>query len=104
MGKTFEKQAKTIEDQGKKQISVIKKIGKEITEPRELAKNDVNIDRNGIPSKKQKETFNELAKERARGLSNIKDKIVLNNLVYGYSTAKNRQKRFWKLSNVNEII
>ena len=53
MRKAFGKQTKPIEYQGKKQISVIKKIRKEIIEPNELAKNDFKIDRDGIPNKKR---------------------------------------------------
>ena len=49
MGKAFEKQTKTIEHQGKNQISVIKESGKQITESNEVAKNDFNIYRSGVP-------------------------------------------------------
>ena len=41
LGKAFEKQAKTIEDQGKNQISATKEIGKQIIESNEVAKNDL---------------------------------------------------------------
>ena len=55
LGKAFEKQAKTIEDQGKNQISAIKEIGKQIIESNEVAKNDFNIDRSVVThEKKQK--------------------------------------------------
>ena len=65
MGKAFEKQTKTIEDQGKNQISAIKEHGKQMTESNELAKID----------------FNRLVKERALEFADIKDKIDPNNLV-----------------------
>ena len=38
LGNVFEKQAKTIEDQGKNQISAIKESGQQITESNEIAK------------------------------------------------------------------
>ena len=65
MGKAFEKQTKTIEDQGKNQISAIKEHGKQMIESNELAKID----------------FNRLVKERALEFADIKDKIDPNNLV-----------------------
>ena len=43
---------------------------------------------------KQKETFNEVLREMALEFSDIKDKIDLNNLVYVYSTGKNKPKVF----------
>ena len=53
LGKVFEKQTKTIEDQGKIQISEIKASGKQIIECNEVAKNDCNIDRSGVSYGKQ---------------------------------------------------
>ena len=49
--KAFEKQAKTIEDRGKNQISSIKESGKQIIESNEV-KNDFNMDRSGVPHEK----------------------------------------------------
>ena len=65
MGKAFEKQTKTIEDQGKNQSSAIKEHGKQMIESNELAKID----------------FNRLVKERALEFADIKDKIDPNILV-----------------------
>ena len=58
LGNALEKQTKTIEDQGKNQISAIKESGKQITESNEAAKNDFNVDRSDVPHEKQKEIFN----------------------------------------------
>ena len=85
-GKTFEKQTKTIEDQGKNRISAIKESGKQIIEFNEVAKNYFNIDRSGVAHNKQKEIFNELVKERALEFPSIKDKIDPNNLAYTFKT------------------
>ena len=82
LGNVFEKQAKTIEDQGKSQISAIKESGKQITESNEIAKNHFNTDRSGVSLDKQKEIFNELLREMALEFYDIKDKIDPNNLVY----------------------
>ena len=90
LGKAFEKQTKTIEDQGKNQSSAIKESGKQITESNEAAKNDFNIDRSGVTHEKQKEIFNELVKEKDK----IKDKIDPNNLVCTFKTDGNEPKDF----------
>ena len=59
------------------------------------AKNDFNIDRSGVSLDKQKKKrIKELVRERALDLSDIKDKIDSNNLVYLYSTGKNNTKDF----------
>ena len=59
------------------------------------AKNDFNIDRSGVSlDKQQKKRIKELVRERALDLSDIKDKIDSNNLVYLYSTGKNNTKDF----------
>ena len=92
--KAFGKQTKTIKYQGKNQISAIKESGKQITESNEVAKNDFNIDRSGVPHEKQKEIFNRLVKERALEFSNIKNKIDLSNLVYTFKTDGNEPKDF----------
>ena len=94
LGKAFEKQTKTIEDQGKNQISAIKERGKQITESNEVAKNDFKIDRSGASHEKQKEIFNRHVKERAFEFSDIKDKIDPNNLVYIFKTGGNESKDF----------
>ena len=84
-----------MEDQGKDQISTIKESGKQIIERNEIAKNDFNIDRSGVSLDKQKKKrIKELVRERALDLSDIKDKIDSNNLVYLYSTGKNNPKDF----------
>ena len=54
LGKAFEKQTKTIEDQGTNQISAIKESGKQILESNEVSKNDFNIDKSGVLYEKQK--------------------------------------------------
>ena len=54
LGKAFEKQTKTIEVQGKSQISVIKDCGKQIIESREIAENAFDIDESGVSYEKHK--------------------------------------------------
>ena len=57
LGNAFEKQTKTIEDQGKNQISAIIEHGKQIVESNQVAKNYFNIDRNEVSHEKQNEIF-----------------------------------------------
>ena len=52
LGKTFEKQTKAIEDQGKNQISAMKNHGKEIIDSKIVDKNYFGIDRNGVSYEK----------------------------------------------------
>ena len=92
--KAFEKQTKTIEDQGTNQISAIKESGKQIIESNEVFKNDFNIDKSDVSHEKQNEIFNRLVKERALEFSDIKDKIDPNNLVYVDKTEGNNPKDF----------
>ena len=51
--KSFQKQTKTIENQGKNEITAIKESGKQITESNEIAEDDFNIDRSGVSHEKQ---------------------------------------------------
>ena len=51
---------KTIEDQGKNQISAIRDSEKQIIESKVVVKNDFNINRSGVSHEKQKEMFNRL--------------------------------------------
>ena len=63
MGKAFEKQTETIEDEGKNQISAKKESGKQIIQTNEISKNDFNTDRS-IVSLYKKNIFYELVRER----------------------------------------
>ena len=93
LGKAFEKESKTTEDQEKNQISTIKESGEQIIESNKVTKNDFNIDRSGV-SHEKKEIFNRFVKERALEISNTKDKIDHNNLVYKFSGGENKPKDF----------
>ena len=53
-GKALEKQAKTIEDEGNKQIKAIADHRKQLVESDALIKKDLKIDRDSIPLEEQK--------------------------------------------------
>ena len=65
LSKAFEKQIKTIKDQGEKQTKAVGKNGKQLVESNELIKKDFNIDKDSVPLEEQKEMFNELVNERS---------------------------------------
>ena len=52
--KAFEKQTKTIENQGKKQIKALEMHGKQLGESSDLVKQDFNIHRDSISLEEQK--------------------------------------------------
>ena len=54
LGKALEKQTKTIEDQGKKQIKAVEDHEKQLVESNKVIKRDFNIDRDSIPLEEQK--------------------------------------------------
>ena len=54
LSKAFEKQIKTIEDQGEKQIKAFKEHEKQLVESNELIKKDFNVEKNSIPLEEQK--------------------------------------------------
>ena len=92
--KKTKKQKKTIDDQGKSQVSATKEHGKQIIESSEVAKNDLNIGRSDVSNEKQKEIFNKLVEERTHEFADIKDKVDLNKLVYKFKTGANEPKDF----------
>ena len=76
MGKAFEKQIKTIKDQGEKQINALENLKpKEQTKPIEDKSNN-----------KSKATiiFNELINERKKIMSELYDNVDYNNLKFEY--------------------
>ena len=78
MEKAFEKQAKTIEDQGKKQVDTLKSLKLKELEAIEDKSDD---NENHL---KYKEVFNELSNERIGELYNISKEIDFNNLIYHF--------------------
>ena len=84
LGKAFQKQTKTVEDQGKILINSTKESGKQIIESNKVAKNDFNIDRSRVLHEKQKEIFDKLVNERAFQFADIKYKTDPTKFVYQF--------------------
>ena len=81
LGKAFDKQIKTIEDQGKKQIEALNtlKFGNKITIEKYAC------DPEDIPFiSKQKEIFNTLVDERIEKITDLDEKLNHNDLIYRY--------------------
>ena len=79
LGKAFEKQIKTIEDQGEKQIKAIQDQGQVKT----IKKYAYDAEDTPFISK-QKEIFNELVDERHKTIISLDEKVNKNDLIYRY--------------------
>ena len=75
LGKAFEKQAKTIEIQGQKQIDAVKTLN-----PKELEAIKVNKSGDNVKLLKCKEIFNELSNERISKILSISKQTDFNYL------------------------
>ena len=76
LGKDFEKQVKTIEDQGKKQVNVLKDLKeKEQTKP---------IEDKSSNQSKATFIFNDLINKRKKIMSELHDSVDYNNLKFEY--------------------
>ena len=91
--RAFEKQIKTIEDQGKKQVEALKDLKlKEQTKPKEQTKAvEDKYDDNLLM---QEKTFNRLLDERMDKIWEISKKVKYNNLTYHYITPGIRPRNF----------
>ena len=77
LGKAFEKQIKTIEDQGEKQIKAIQDQGQVKT----IKKYSYDSEDISFISK-QKEIFNELLDERLEKITDLDERVNSNDLIY----------------------
>ena len=100
LGKTLEKQTKTIEDQDKKQIKAIEDHGKQLVEPNELNKKEFNTDRDIYHMENKKEIFNELITGRSSEFHNLEKRISTNNLIYKCKTEGINPKDFGNGQNL----
>ena len=81
LGKAFEKQVKTIENQGEKQKKPLEDHGQQLVEYNELIKKDFNIDRDSMSYVEQKKVFNKVVRERSSEFYNLEKRINCN-LIY----------------------
>ena len=81
LGKAFEKQVKTIENQGEKQKKPLEDHGQQLVEYNELIKKGFNIDRDSMSYVEQKKVFNKVVRERSSEFYNLEKRINCN-LIY----------------------
>ena len=98
LGKAFENQIKTIEDQGEKQIKAIQNQGQVKT-----IKKYAYDDEDSPLISKQKEIFNELADKRLNEITELDKKVNLDDLVYRYK-GKSPDEKFDKYDNALDLI
>ena len=74
MGKTLEKQTKTLKDQDKKQIKAIEDREKQLVQSNGfISKNDYDTQDNSLL--KEKEIYNEIVAERKNDMSTLNNEI-----------------------------
>ena len=95
LGKAFEKQIKTIEDQGKKQIKAIQDQGQVKT----IKKYAYNAEDTPFTSK-QKEIVNELVDERHEKITDLDKNVNSDDLIYRYK----RNAADVKFDNFNNAL
>ena len=98
LGKAFEKQTKTIEDQGGKQIKAIQDKG--TIKSIEKITYDIN---DGPIVLKEKEMYNKLTEERFEKINKLNRKVDTNKLVFRYK-GKTADQDFSKFDNALALI
>ena len=98
LGRTFEKQIKTIEDQGEKQIKAIQDQGRIKT-----IKKYTYDDEDTPLISKQKEIFNKLVDERLEKIADLDEKVNSDNLICRYK-GNTADAKFDKFDNALNII
>ena len=83
LGKTFEKQIKTIGDQGEKQIKALEEHGKQLVKSNTFAEKEEK----SIPLDKQTVIFYNLNMERTEEIVKLHNTINFQNLIYHFKDA-----------------
>ena len=100
LGKAFDKQIKTIEDQGKRQVDALNTLKSD---------NKITIEKYKYDSKdtpfisKQKEIFNKLEDERVEKINDLDKKINRDDLIYRYK-GNVADTKFNEFDNALDII
>ena len=81
LGKAFDKQIKTIEDQGKKQVDALNTLKSD----NKITIKKYTYDPNDTPFiSRQKEIFNKLIVERLEKIADLDERVNSNDLIYSY--------------------
>ena len=103
LGKAFEKQTKTIEEQGKKQIKAIDDHGKKWLNLMNLLKKII-ISIEIVYHLINKKIFNKFVEEKSYEFQNLKEKINHENLIYNYKTEGKSPKEFSDYQNLIDLF
>ena len=95
LGKAFEKQIKTIEDQGKKQVDALEKL-----KPKEQSKPIEDKSKN---QPKATAIFNELINKKKELMIRLYDSVDYNNLKFEYA-GKSKDVRFYEYMISKELL
>ena len=98
LGKAFEKQTKTIEDQGEKQIKAIQ--GERSIKSIEKFTYDVN---DSLIVLKEKEIYNKLTEECFEKINSLNKKVDINKLVFKYK-GNTADETFSRFDNAFDLI
>ena len=98
LGKAFEKQIKTIEDQIEKQIKAIQNQGQV-----KIIKKYAYDDEDSLLISKQKEIFNELGDKRLNEITELDKKVNHDDLIYRYKS-RISDEEFDKCDNALDLI
>ena len=100
LGKTFDKQIKAIEDQGKKQADALNSLKSN----NKITIKKYTCDPNDTPFiSKQKEIFNKLADEKLEKITDLDEKVNHDHLIYRYK-GKSADKKFDEFDSALGII
>ena len=84
-GKALEKQTKTIDDQGRKQIKPIEEDGKQLVESNALVeKNDCNTEKKLLLN--EKELYKKIVAEKNNEIHTLNNKIKYDKLTYSFKS------------------
>ena len=95
MGKTFEKQIKTIEDQGQKQVQALKNL-----RPKEQTK---AIEGESNNQSKPTKMFNDLVNERKSIMNNLYESVDMNKLYFKYE-GNTKDVSFYEYTDSKELF
>ena len=98
LGKVFEKQTKTIEEQGNKKIKATEDQGRQMVESNSL------INRDCTPDEEQTKIFNELVEKRSSEFFNLEKRVNPDHLIYKYKTERRSTKDLRNYQNLIDLF
>ena len=103
LGKAFDKQIKTIEDQGKKQVDALNALNTLKSDNKITIEKYIYDPKDTPFISRQKEIFNKLIDERLEKITDLDERVNREDLIYRYK-GKVADKKFDKFDNAFDII